>query len=151
LLVSLPDFSRTSGHYQQHRHAFSSEEFLNPSFLDWVGTSPVALVFGNELHGVDNEWNAFADGYAYIKMNGFAESLNVSVCAAILLHQLRTALPRQALTDWEQKLLVDYWVSRALDNSLNLMEKQSPQDLSYFQYVRSGKFFKPYEDTLKVE
>lgn len=46
----------------------------------------VALVFGNEHHGVSAEMRELADGSYRIPMRGFVESLNVSVAAAITLH-----------------------------------------------------------------
>jgi len=42
----------------------------------------VALVFGNERHGVSPEVLAQADGVFWIPMRGFTQSLNISVAAA---------------------------------------------------------------------
>jgi len=42
----------------------------------------VALVFGNERHGVSEEALAGADGVFWIPMRGFTRSLNISVAAA---------------------------------------------------------------------
>jgi tRNA (guanosine-2'-O-)-methyltransferase len=46
---------------------------------------PVALVFGNENRGVSREALALADLTYLIPMRGFAQSLNVSVAAAVSL------------------------------------------------------------------
>jgi tRNA (guanosine-2'-O-)-methyltransferase len=46
----------------------------------------VAVVFGNEHAGVGAELAALADGRYTIPMRGFAQSLNVSVAAALTLH-----------------------------------------------------------------
>jgi len=42
----------------------------------------VALVFGNERHGVSPEAQSQADGVFWIPMRGFTQSLNISVAAA---------------------------------------------------------------------
>ena len=42
----------------------------------------VALVFGNERHGVSPEVQSQADGVFWIPMRGFTQSLNISVAAA---------------------------------------------------------------------
>ena len=49
---------------------------------------PTALVFGNEKDGISEEMRALSDGNFYIPMDGFAESLNVSVAAAVSIHSL---------------------------------------------------------------
>lgn len=50
---------------------------------------PTALVFGNELAGVSDEFRAAADETVSIEMSGFAQSLNISVAAAICLYEAR--------------------------------------------------------------
>lgn len=47
---------------------------------------PVCLWFGAELLGVHPDAMAAADGVMHIPMRGLAQSLNVSVAAAIALH-----------------------------------------------------------------
>lgn len=49
----------------------------------------VALVFGNELAGVSDEFRTAADEAVAIAMSGFAQSLNISVAAAIFLYEAR--------------------------------------------------------------
>jgi len=46
-----------------------------------------ALAVGNEAEGLSEEMRALADGFVYIPMNGVADSLNVSVSAAVLLYE----------------------------------------------------------------
>ena len=48
-----------------------------------------ALVFGNEHAGISDEMREAADGAFVIPMSGFAESLNISVAAAIALSHAR--------------------------------------------------------------
>lgn len=58
--------------------------------VDQVDFSPrSALVLGNELAGVSDEFRDAADITAMIPMSGFAQSLNISVAAAIALHEAR--------------------------------------------------------------
>lgn len=49
---------------------------------------PVCLWMGAELQGVDEHARAAADGVVHIPMYGLAQSLNVSVAAALLLRPL---------------------------------------------------------------
>jgi tRNA G18 (ribose-2'-O)-methylase SpoU len=50
--------------------------------------SKLALVFGNEVDGLSEEDISFCDAVAEIKMRGEKESLNVSVCAGVVLFSL---------------------------------------------------------------
>jgi 23S rRNA (guanosine2251-2'-O)-methyltransferase len=54
---------------------------------------PLALVFGNELHGVGEATVAAADGALVIPQSGSKHSLNVSVCAGIVLWWLAGSDP----------------------------------------------------------
>jgi tRNA (guanosine-2'-O-)-methyltransferase len=49
---------------------------------------PAALLFGNELDGLSAEAISLADEHLVIPMHGFVESLNISVCAAVVLYHL---------------------------------------------------------------
>lgn len=44
-----------------------------------------AFIFGNEITGVEGDVLAVADSHIMIPMHGMKESLNVSVCAGIIL------------------------------------------------------------------
>lgn len=50
-------------------------------------TGPCAIMLGAELHGVPPRAAAQADGHLTIPMMGLAESLNVSVAAAVILYE----------------------------------------------------------------
>jgi tRNA (guanosine-2'-O-)-methyltransferase len=63
---------------------------------------PVCLWFGAELIGVGPEARAAADGVVTIPMRGFAQSLNVSVAAAVTL---RAVAERSRATLGERALL----------------------------------------------
>ncbi|MBK8339632.1 MAG: RNA methyltransferase [Flavobacteriales bacterium] len=64
---------------EQTLHARPLEEVARP--VDW----PLALVFGNELNGVSEAVIAACDGCLMIPQHGSKHSLNVSVCAGIVL------------------------------------------------------------------
>lgn len=81
--------------------------------LDELGKGKVAVVFGNEHHGVSDEMRAKADGVFAIPMVGFVESLNVSVAAAITI-QAATGKRPASLSDEERKTLL----ARYLKNSV---------------------------------
>ena len=57
-------------------------------------THRTALVFGNEHAGVSEEMAALADETFHIPMMGFAESLNLSVAAAVSGFHARAALEK---------------------------------------------------------
>ena len=44
------------------------------------------MILGNERDGVSDEAKCLADGGVYISMNGFTESLNVSVASSMIMH-----------------------------------------------------------------
>jgi tRNA G18 (ribose-2'-O)-methylase SpoU len=50
---------------------------------------PIALVFGNEGHGISDRARALADGAFLLPMAGFSQSLNLSVSVAMTLQALR--------------------------------------------------------------
>ncbi|MBL0128721.1 MAG: RNA methyltransferase [Flavobacteriales bacterium] len=53
-----------------------------------VGEDPIALVFGNELNGVSEAVVVACDQCVVIPQHGSKHSLNVSVCAGVVLHHL---------------------------------------------------------------
>lgn len=57
------------------------------SLYDLSLTKKVALVFGNEHHGVSDEAAELADGNFQIPMVGMIQSLNVSVACAVTLYE----------------------------------------------------------------
>jgi tRNA (guanosine-2'-O-)-methyltransferase len=54
---------------------------------DFDFTKPTAIVFGNEHSGVCPELARYVSGEIYVPMRGMVQSLNVSVAAAIILHE----------------------------------------------------------------
>ncbi len=65
--------------------------------IDWTG--PSAMVLGSEAHGLSNAWRIGHTTGIHLPMAGFADSLNVSTSAAILMYEAvrqRTASPPDA-------------------------------------------------------
>lgn len=145
-LVSLPTFHRTAEHYEQSLPSFDCNEFASPAFANTLGDAPLALIFGNEKHGVSALWNSYANLYVHVGMQGFVESLNVSVCGGIILHGLRAALPSNTgnLTSNEKELLIEHWLTRSVDASQEIVTARAPELLPYYRFVASGGFFKPF-------
>ncbi|MEL7834293.1 RNA methyltransferase [Fodinibius sp. Rm-B-1B1-1] len=59
-----------------------------------------ALLFGAELTGLSDYALEHADGYAKIPMQGFSESFNISVSAALCLYELSQRMRAQR-DDWQ--------------------------------------------------
>lgn len=56
-------------------------------YYDTDFRGPSAIVFGTEATGLTNEWRTAATSHIRIPMNGIADSLNVSVSAAVLMYE----------------------------------------------------------------
>ncbi|GMN04845.1 RNA methyltransferase [Croceitalea sp. MTPC5] len=63
-------------------------------------TKKTALFFGTERDGLSGEVLKRADGFLSIPMQGFSESLNISVAAAIILQKLTKDL-RTSSVQWQ--------------------------------------------------
>lgn len=149
-LVSLPTFYTTAAHYVDELPSFAAQELASGAFETARAGRGVALVFGNEKAGVSSEWTGHADFYVHIDMHGFVESLNVSVCAGVLLHALRTSLeerdPRFLLGKHEAELLVEHWMARSVTNGPEVVRDKAPALWPWFDFVRKGMFFDPFDD-----
>ena len=79
---------------------------------------PLALMFGGEKNGLSDIALCMADIKMHIPMYGFTESLNVSVSAAICLHDLTRRL-RESPVNWmlskeETEELRELWIRKVL-------------------------------------
>jgi tRNA (guanosine-2'-O-)-methyltransferase len=148
-LVSLPDFSRTSQNYVKQLPSYACQDFFSDDFHNFVQDDRIALVFGSELLGVSHEWNQYADMYVHVDMFGFTESLNVSVCAGIILNSLRQSyLNRQInifLSQIEEKLIFEHWVAKDYTNARRYISVRKPELLPWFEYVCQGKFYSLFD------
>ena len=81
----------------------------------------IALILGNELHGLSDYAIKHADILVKIPMYGFTESLNLSVSAAIgvseLITKLRNSNVDYQLSQTEQKELKLLWYRKLVRNS----------------------------------
>lgn len=88
---------------------------------------PVALVFGNEREGVGETSRRCCDGSYTIPMEGFSQSFNVSVAAAISLYSItrrvRLLRPDQGLLpEPERADLLASWLPKGLRCGRRIME-----------------------------
>jgi|WetSurSiteA1Bulk_404760.scaffolds.fasta_scaffold01623_6 tRNA (guanosine-2'-O-)-methyltransferase len=81
-----------------------------------------ALLFGSELNGLSEQAIQLADEFVTIPMVGFTESLNISVTAAIFIHQLTKKLRNDPqihwqLTDEEKQRIKLAWLKNSIRKS----------------------------------
>jgi tRNA (guanosine-2'-O-)-methyltransferase len=88
------------------------------SFDEISMNRPLALVFGNERTGLSPAMRTGCEGMISIPMQGFVESLNISVAAAIIVQNLTTRLRASdvewPLTDAERQTLLLDWVRKSI-------------------------------------
>jgi tRNA (guanosine-2'-O-)-methyltransferase len=104
------------------------------SVYDLPLDQPVAVLFGNEKHGLDDEWLKHADYAFTIPTTGMVESLNISVCAAISLLELTRRASAQVekgryyIPEEKQQKLLCEWIcryhSRHYELELDLLRKE---------------------------
>ena len=92
-------------------------------------TAPTALVFGNEKDGVTDAMRQAADADCIIPMDGFTESFNVSVAAAVALYHARQdRLRRQGhhadLSDAAQERLTARFYLRSVSHAERILARQ---------------------------
>lgn len=101
----------TRAEHSDHREPREAQSYLD---VDW--TLPTAIVLGNEHRGVSPELLAHADGFVTIPMQGMAQSLNVSVTAAVILaeayRQRAAAGMFEGSWDAERQRTLDEWIAR---------------------------------------
>jgi tRNA (guanosine-2'-O-)-methyltransferase len=91
-----------------------------------------ALFFGTELTGLTDTVLAKADEYLKIPIFGFTESFNISVSAAIILHQLamklhRSDIPWRLSKEEREEQLLD-WLKKSVRGGEKLMNDKEPDD-----------------------
>lgn len=75
----------------------------------------IALLFGNEQRGISEYAASQSDHHIHIPMQGFVESFNISVCAALVLGEItrqraQKGMDQYLLTTDEQAKLRDQWL-----------------------------------------
>ncbi|MFW5696041.1 MAG: TrmH family RNA methyltransferase [Alkalispirochaeta sp.] len=96
---------------------------------------PVALLFGSEKEGLSEVALELADEYMRIPMEGFVESLNISVSAAVSLHELATRLRSSAvpwqLSERERNIVLARWLRHSVRHAGPILERERARpDLS---------------------
>lgn len=80
-----------------------------------------ALVFGTEKEGITSEVMDMADEFIKIPMYGFTESFNISVCAALCMHELshriRTEVKNYGLPEEEKETIYLQWLLASIKRS----------------------------------
>jgi len=93
----------------------------NCSIQDLDITRKTALVFGTELKGISNEVMDQADGFVKLPMFGFTESFNISVSAALCLHNLVHKLHQSPinwqLSEEEKEQVLLQWLRNSIRSS----------------------------------
>lgn len=81
-------------------------------------SKPFALVFGTELTGISKDVEDMADEFVKLPMYGFTESFNISVCAALCMHQLsariRKEVPNYGLNESEKEDIYVEWLKASI-------------------------------------
>lgn len=88
--VEVLDRLREAGFSVLAAHGSASTDLVEADSSGLLGR-PTAWVVGNEAHGVPNAYLDAADQAVRVPMHGRAESLNVSVAAAVCLYASASA------------------------------------------------------------
>lgn len=127
---------------------------ITPGELDW--TKPTAVVFGSELGGVSEAVVHAADAFIGLPMDGFVESFNVSVAAALILWEARRVrierLGRHGdMTDEEQRIWRAVMLMRAKGVSRQLVSQLLRRKPPKWQCHRNGGVWYGKEEEFAAE
>ncbi|MDJ0791176.1 MAG: RNA methyltransferase [Acidimicrobiia bacterium] len=91
-------------------------------------TGRIAVVFGNELDGISEAMRSLADERMVIPMAGFAESFNISVAAAVTLHEVhRQRVARYGrngdLEDTQRRRIRAVWYMKSVRESSRIVRR----------------------------
>lgn len=92
-----------------------------------IGQKPIALFMGTEKTGISDFIEQNADEMLYIPMCGLAESLNISVSAAIIMQRLAEKIRQRPENEWKlsddecRDLLVN-WIANTVRNGHDVVE-----------------------------
>ncbi len=98
---------------KQGKRIITAEAGGRISLFDLDPHIPTAFVFGNERKGISEKMRSLADDSFFIPMKGFAESLNVSVAAAVTIQTLCRNISGD-LSDREKEILRARYYLRAV-------------------------------------
>lgn len=90
-------------------------------------TKPTAVVFGNEKDGVSEELLSACDGRFILPMNGFAQSFNISVAAALTFYHVSHFFEREgldySLSDEEQDIIKANYILRCIEQPTKVLDQ----------------------------
>ena len=88
-------------------------------------SQPFALVFGNEKDGISKEMIESADERVILPMQGFVQSFNISVAAAVAFSMVRQAAGRTFthLSPSQQRILKAHYTLCTLENPVPLLDR----------------------------
>lgn len=107
---------------------------------DFDISQPFAIFFGTEKQGISQVVEQNADAFIRIPMFGFVESLNISVCAAVIMQRLMTRL-RESSYPWQlsekeyDELLLE-WLHKTIKDADGILENY--QERLSGSYKREG-------------
>ena len=112
---------------QGMRIAVTSPHVKGFDITDLPIDEPLGLVMGTEWKGVSERMLDCADYHVAIPMHGFAESLNISVAAAIALHELTHRLRQMPKDKWqlspvEKNTLRAEWAMKTVRESESILK-----------------------------
>lgn len=86
----------------------------------------LCVAFGNEARGASEQLRAAADFLMVIPMQGFVESLNISVAFALSMHWLRCRLDQERqgagdLAELDRARIVDSWVFEQVPRAQDIL------------------------------
>lgn len=89
--------------------------------IDW--SRPTAIVLGNEKDGVSAEMRAAVDGCFRIPMQGFSQSFNISVAAALIFYHAHLQGSAPLTADQQRQVLANYYL-RCFDNPEDILARK---------------------------
>ena len=109
--------------------------------VNWT-SSKVAVIMGNEATGISDELREAAEETFHIPTKGFAESLNVSVAAAVLCTMLEAqGVLKEGIASEERARILLTWLSRTVPGSLAILRRSGfPVVENKSLYPAMGKF-----------
>ncbi|MCB0379464.1 MAG: RNA methyltransferase [Bdellovibrionales bacterium] len=96
-------------------------------------STPVAICLGNEKDGASETLTKLADERVFIPMQGFVQSFNISVAAALCFQHIarkRQAYSGKSLSDAQKQQLLARYLLRSLKNPDPHMPAPIPKDRS---------------------
>lgn len=95
-------------------------------------SGPTAIVLGNEKEGVSREMLDLVDGQVIIPMQGFTQSFNISVAAALVFYEARRQKKVGDLSDKQKTQVFANYLLRSFDNPERILKlmRQSRSKMS---------------------